>query len=265
MDARRRQPLLASGAALVGLLIGAGSLGPGAAAAADQSSGSRWSLPKPGLPYILTKPAKPVTELPPKEAAGACVTTAKDLLDHGYDREATLLFERARQLDSKRTDVSRFLAVLYDRQNDSSRAKVEFELAVKLTPKDPDLLNDYGYYYHRRDLAAAEHWYRAAIERSPKHPRAWVNLGMLLGEQHRYHEAFDAFSQVLTPGAAHSNVAMILARHGDRARAEQAARQALTLEPDLKQPQALLAFYEHGPQSPEAPAQTANASPPLRR
>ena len=96
------------------------------------------------LPKLLTKPAKVQSELPPKEAADACITTAKHLLGHGHDREATLLFEGARTLDPKRTELSGFLAACYDRQNDAVKAKTEFDLALKLSPHDAVLCNDCG-------------------------------------------------------------------------------------------------------------------------
>ena len=52
-----------------------------------------------------------------------------------------------------------------------------------------------------------------------------------------------------------------------RAQAEQACRQALALEPDLKQPRALLAYYEN-PRPAEAPGTPTAAKPeaaPVRR
>jgi len=75
------KPFARAAWALAGLL----AIGTGIAQAAWPTV----SVPKSELPKFLTKPAKVQTELPPKEAADACITTAKDLLDHGHDREAT--------------------------------------------------------------------------------------------------------------------------------------------------------------------------------
>jgi Tfp pilus assembly protein PilF len=212
--------------------------------AGDKSKpGWQWvTLPKPGLPRFLTKPAKVQTELPPKEAAQACLATAKDLLDQGYDHEAIQLFERARTLDPKRTEVSRYLAVLYDRQDDAVRATAEYELALKLTPKDADLLNDIGYFhYHRSQWPAAEQRFREALALNPKLERAKINLGMTLAQQGHYQQAYAAFAEAVGPAAAHSNVGVLLARQGRHAEAIAAFQNSIDLEPGSPQARACLA------------------------
>lgn len=205
-------------------------------------------VPKPELPKFLTKPAKAQTELPPKEAAEACIATAKDLLDHGHDREAMLLFERARSLDQKRTDVSRFLAVCYDRQNETLKAKAEFEQALKLTPHDADIWNDYGYFYYRRsDWSQADLHFRESLKLNPKLERAKINLGMTLAQQGRFQDAFDLFSEAVGPAAAHSNVGVLLAKQGRHAEAINAFQCALALEPNTEQARACLACLTRAP------------------
>jgi len=190
-------------------------------------------------------PASPADTLPPKQAAEACLATAKELQAHGDAQEAILLYERARQLNPKEQEVSRFLAVLYDQQRNDTRALTEYRKALELAPRDADLLNDFGYYfYRRRDWRQAEEQFRKAIAQSPEHERAWVNLGLALGEQDRFQESFDAFSKVLGPAAAHSNVGVILAAHQRHSEAETAFKQALAIQNDLPQPRAFLAHFE---------------------
>jgi Tfp pilus assembly protein PilF len=209
------------------------------------------SVPKPELPKFLTKPVKPQTELPPKEAADACITTAKDLLDHGHDREATLLFERARTIDPKRTEVTRFLAVCYDRQNDAVKAKSEFDQALKLFAHDADLFNDFGYFHYRRsEWALAEQQFRTALKLNPKLERAKVNLGMTLGQEGRFQEAFDVFAEAVGPAAAHSNVGVLLAKQGRHAEAINAFQSALALDPNTTQARACLTCLTKPPQIP---------------
>jgi Tfp pilus assembly protein PilF len=183
--------------------------------------------------------------LPPKQAAEACLATAKELQAHGHAQEAIILYERARQLNPQQQQVSRFLAVLYDQQGNDARALTEYRKALELAPHDADLLNDLGYYfYRRRDWRQAEEQYRKAIGQSPEHERAWVNLGLALGEQEHFQESFEAFSKVLGPAAAHSNVGVILAAHQRKAEAETAFKQALAIQNDLPQPRAFLAHFE---------------------
>lgn len=190
--------------------------------------------------------AKPESSetLPPKQAAEACLATAKELQAHGHAPEAIMLYERARQLNSHE-QVSRFLAVLYDQQGNDTRAVAEYRRALELAPHDADLLNDFGYYfYRRRDWRQAEEQFRKAIVQLPEHERAWVNLGLALGEQDRFHESFEAFSKVLGPAAAHSNVGVILAAHQRKSEAESEFKQAIAIQSDLPQPRAFLAHFE---------------------
>jgi len=141
--------------------------------------------------------------------------------------------------------VSRFLAVLYDRQGNDTRAVAEYRKALDLAPHDADLLNDFGYYFYRRqDWKQAEDNFRKATAQAPDHERAWVTLGLVLGEQGRYPECFEAFSKVLGPAAAHSNLGVILAAHQRPSEADAEFKQALRLKPDLPQPRAFLAHLE---------------------
>jgi len=221
-----------------------------------------------GGPFNVSSKIASKSELPPKEAAKACLVTADEMVRSGYRREAAALYERARQLDPSQQQVCRYLAVLYDEIGTDSQALAEYNHAVRLAPKDPDLLNDFGYFYYRRhDMHQAEQWFCAAIAQSPQHERAWVNLGLTLGETERYQESFDAFSKVLSTAAAHSNVGMILARHGRTEEASRALKQALILDPSIKQPRALLAYLD-APQSivqkPNLPASSPQFDRPLR-
>jgi Tfp pilus assembly protein PilF len=202
-----------------------------------------------------SQPPAKEKDLKPAEAARACLKTADELAQHGHRREAIMLYERAQSLDPK-VQVSRFLAVLYDQEN-SPEAFTEFNRALAASPKDADLLNDFGYYYYKRgDLTNAEQQLRAALSHSPRHEHAWVNLGMVLGEQGRYRESFEAFSKVVSQAAAHSNLGMILAKNGHLSEAQKEFRQALALEPNLEQPRALLAYMDETGHS----TQTANAA-----
>ncbi len=208
-------------------LISLGSATPGAASGASEVT---WPTGE---------------QLPPKQAAQACLATAKELQAHGDAREAILLFERTRQLDPRQKQVSRFLAVLYDQQGNDTKALAEYRKALDDAPRDGDLLNDFGYFYYRRsNWKEAEEYFRKAVAQSVDNERAWVNLGLVLGEQGRYPECFEAFSKVLGPAAAHSNLGVILAAHQRPSEADAEFKQALRLKPDMPQPRAFLAHLE---------------------
>jgi Tfp pilus assembly protein PilF len=189
--------------------------------------------------------------LPPKQAAEACFATAQKLQAHGDAKEAIVLYERARQLNPQERRVSRFLALLYDQQGDDRLALKEYHKALELAPRDADLLSDFGYYYYRRhDWKQAEVEFRKAIAESPENERAWVNLGLALGEQERFAESYDAFAKVLGPAAAHSNVGVILAAHQRSTEAEAQFKQALAIQGDLPQARAFLAHFEQPSTTP---------------
>jgi Flp pilus assembly protein TadD len=201
--------------------------------------------------------------LPPKQGAQACKSTAETLVRHGHPTAAIGLFERARQLDGKRVRVARELAVLYDQAGADQRAIEEYQRALQQTPKDPDLLNDLGYFYLTRgDAIRAEKWFRAALAQDPGHTTANGNLALAVGEQGRYEEAFETFSSVTGPAAAHSNLGIIFLRHGDFDQAQRALRQALRLDSSLKPARAALAYLEEQQESAAgSPAVPQNAAP----
>ena len=88
--------------------------------------------------------------LPPKECAEICLTIGTELEKGGYLADAAIQYEKVRKLDPKTQVVGRRLAVLYDQLGEERRALTEYDDALKRTPKDADLLNDYGYFHYSR-------------------------------------------------------------------------------------------------------------------
>ena len=75
-------------------------------------------------------------ELPPKEAARACLVAAEELQNNGHTQQAILLYEKARNYDPSLKSVSHHLAVLYDAQGDSARSLAEYNKALESDPKN---------------------------------------------------------------------------------------------------------------------------------
>src|SRR5262249_30063891 len=143
------------------------------------------------------------------------------------------------------TQVTRRLAVLYDRQGDFVHALADYRVALQRAPRDADLLNDLGYcHYERGNWPEAEKALRDALKIDGEHKRAWGNLGLVLGQQERYQESYEAFAKVVSPGEAYANVGILQAQMGRSAEARASLRQALALAPDLKAAQAVLARVE---------------------
>ena len=190
------------------------------------------------------------TDLPPRQAAEVCLAAAQELEKNGREIDAIAQYEKAREHNPRLTQVSRRLAVLYDRQCDFQRALTEYRQALALAPHDADLLNDLGYcHYQRGDYVEAERWLRQATERNPKHQRAWVNLGLTLAWQGRYPESYDAFAKVVTPAQARANIGIVQAQQQRTAEAVQSLREALREDPDLRPVRAVLAQLEGAPAS----------------
>lgn len=170
-------------------------------------------------------------------AADACLATAREMEAHADHLAAVEQYERARSLEPDRSGISLRLAALYEHLGDQQRAAAEYEAALEEDAKSTELWNDYAYFqFQCGEIDEAESSARKAIELEPEHKRSWVNLGVILAEQQRYDEAYDAFAHAVNPAAAHNNLGIILARQGriDDARRELA--EAQRLDPTLRQP-----------------------------
>ncbi len=187
-------------------------------------------------------------QLPPKEAARACLAAAEELQNSGHVEQAIVLYEKARNNDPSLKSVAHRLAVLYDAQGDSSRSLAEYNKAVESDPKNPNLLSDLGYYYYERgNHGEAERSLRSALAIDPNHPKGLCNLGLVLASQGRFDESFEVFSKVVGPAAAHSNVGVLMAKQGRYDQARQAFHQALATDATLPQPKAFLACLDKQP------------------
>jgi Tfp pilus assembly protein PilF len=180
--------------------------------------------------------------LPPAEGAEANVAVAEQFDKAGQTREAIRHYELARDLDPKHDQwVARRLGVLYDRLGDAYRAETEYDKAYKLSPNDAALLNDMGYFYYSYGrFEEAEKTLRKALEIKPDFSRAWINLGLTLGAQEHYQEAYEAFVKAVTPAESRANVALVMAHNGDYAEAEDEMRRAINQQPDLQRFNAVL-------------------------
>jgi tetratricopeptide (TPR) repeat protein len=180
--------------------------------------------------------APPPVELPMKESAKLCLRTAQEFEKHGKTEDAIRLYEKARTNDPGNSKLAtRRLAVLYDKAGDFSKATSEYETLLKASPKDADLLNDFGYsYYCRGDWVSAESYLGRAVQLDANHKRAWTNLGLARAQLGKWDESFQAFTKVVKPAEAHSNIAFVLAAQGKAEEAKGQYRQAIALDPSLR-------------------------------
>ena len=167
---------------LLGLL---GSLNlDGLRSPGSSSWNAGWLSPSSDTEATASVP--PQGELPPKEAARACMVTAEELQKSGHLEQAISLYEKARQRRSQREIIAHRLAVLYDAQGDSTRSLAEYNKALESDPKNPSLLSDFGYYYYERgNQAEAERLLRRPWRSTRIIPRRSAILGMVLAAEGR--------------------------------------------------------------------------------
>lgn len=191
--------------------------------------------------------APPPVDLSNKESGRLCLRTAQEFEKSGQLDDAIGLYERARSLDSALAPpIGRRLAVLYDQVGNFAKSSVEYDALLKTSPKDADLLNDYGYsYYCRGDWTGAESYLSRAIQADPKHKRAYINLGLALAQQEKWEEAFQAFCKAVRPADAHCNLAFVLSAKGQTDQAKEQYRKALALDPGLRLAQLALGRLEN--------------------
>jgi len=193
-------------------------------------------------------------DLPPNQAAEVCFATARELEENGFDAQAIVQYERARQFNPRIAGVSRRLAVLYDRTGDTARANAEYQKALNNTPNDPALLNDYGYFHYvRGNWKEAEVQFRRALAIDNSNARAWNNLGLTLAQLGNYDAAYEASAKAVGPAEARANVAMIMVSHGRFDEATRSLQQALAINPDLPRARTVLEWLRDQPRDGQLP------------
>jgi Tfp pilus assembly protein PilF len=198
-----------------------------------------------GCGRVLLRPdsaaVEPLSQVSERGKAEACRRTAEELASHGREVHAIEQLERARRYDPKIRGVAHRLAVLLDRQGRMDAADREYQIALEESPRDASLLCDYGFFHYEiGNLEEATQLLKRALKQDAKHTQALVNLGTVLAEQKKYDEAWEAFSKGVGPAAAHHNLGIIKARHGDIEGARNHLSEAIRRDPGLNQAAAVL-------------------------
>jgi type IV pilus assembly protein PilF len=115
--------------------------------------------------------------------------------------------ERAKQQDPKSTAVRSAVALLYARLGEIDRADTEFRDAVRMAPKDPELMNNYAVFLcgHGRGAEGVALFQQAAA--SPTYRTPWAaltNAGVCLRNDKHYPEAEAQFKRALEIKPGHA-------------------------------------------------------------
>jgi tetratricopeptide (TPR) repeat protein len=210
--------------------------------------------------------------LPRDKAIQTTLAYARNLDKSGSDEGAIEQYEKLLHLVPDHPESLRRLAVMYDRRADFSKSEAAYKKLARTHSRDADLMCDWGYsYYLRNNWRESEAKLRRALELDARHARARCNLGLVLGQQDRFEEAFQLFRQAgLEEADAHCDMAFIYWTRGrsyyDRARRECVlARQ---LNPACSKAQELLAQLDEAqaPRPERVAARTATPAPdgPMR-
>jgi Tfp pilus assembly protein PilF len=158
----------------------------------------------------------PTPKVSNSQAADLQIALGRSMEDEGKFDEARPAYLAALKKDPKRADAEVRLAILDDRKGDTAAADLHFAKALKLQPKDPEILCDRGYsFYLRRRWAEAEASLKGALAIDPHHSRSHANLGLVLARQGDSAAALAEFARAgCDPSDARANLGLVLALEG---------------------------------------------------
>ncbi len=132
-------------------------------------------------------------------------------------REAMKTYQSVLELDKKNSLAHHRLALLACRMSASKQAQEHFEAALRLTPKNTDLIADYAYWYYlnKQDSNATE-LVDQGLKREPQSERLHGIKGLLLTREHQWEPAVDSFVKSgCTTQQAWANIGHVLLLEGD--------------------------------------------------
>lgn len=158
------------------------------------------------------------------QAADMQIALGRTLEDEGKFEEARPAYVAALKKDPKRADAEVRLAILDDYRGEPTNADQHFERALKLEPRNPDILCDRGYsFYLRRNWSSAEGSLREALTIDPRHARSHNNMGLVLARQGQNETAMVEFAKAgCDQSDARANLALV---HGLEGRFEESRKQ----------------------------------------
>lgn len=131
----------------------------------------------------------------------------------------------------------------YSKSQKPDRARLNFEQAINLNPKDYAALNNLGWLYYKdyKDYNKAKYYYEKAIEVRPKNSVARLNLGTILshhlGQKDAAKEQYELILQYEPENfKAHSNLANYYRQAGENSNLEKAwehLNRSLVIEPNF--------------------------------
>lgn len=132
-------------------------------------------------------------------------------------REAMLKYQEVLNVDKKNSLAHHRLALIACRLSASKQAQEHFETALRLAPKDTDLIADYAYWqYLNKQYAQATELVDSGLKKSPDSERFFGLKGLLHSHQREFEPAVECFVKSgCTPQQAWANIGHVLLLEGD--------------------------------------------------
>jgi len=148
------------------------------------------------------------------EAARANLELGVSYLRQGNLPIAKQKLERSRDQNPRDTQVHSALALLYEKLGEDEQADAEHKTATRLSPRDPDVQNNYAVYLCRKGRTAegVKRFEQAAANRLYRTPwAAYTNAGVCLRRAGRDAEASERFTKALSIKADYAEAVLQLA------------------------------------------------------
>lgn len=181
----------------------------------------------------LESTARAETKLSSEQLADVRIAFAGSLEKRGELTQALAAYEEAVRADPRRSDAHIRQGAILSQLGRFDEAGACFQKALQLRPKNADLFCDMGYcQFLQGKYDDAQMNLCQAVALQPGHERAHNNLGLVLAHQKRWDEALAQFVQAgCDESDARSNLAFVMALHGEIDNAVQVYRAAQSINP----------------------------------
>lgn len=181
------------------------------------------------------------------------LSMARILASQGRDAETAFVLKKIIEDQPAFLPAYIEMAELHMRARRVDSAIEALAAGLKMSPKDPILLNNIGMCcLVKQDYKRALETFSRAVAAEPGDVRYRANVALALGMLGRYDEALSLYKQVLEPGDAHYNLSVVCAARKDTDRAAQERAKA----------QELWAAAKANDPRPAKPLKVETAKPP---
>ena len=212
--------------------------------------------PKPEPSASARPDDPPTTDYMRELAAGVELEQARQY------PEARKHYEQLIRQWPARWEAYHHLGQVCDRQKRYAEAQENYQRAIRLAEnREPDLFNDLGYsFFLTGSMKKAENAIRKAVALRPSEPKYHNNLGLILGHQRRFDDAWKEFRLAGGEADACYNLAFVKASLGDFAGAKECFHRALAIDPTHDQARRALRAFELAETDPDSLAQLATSN-----